>query len=72
MNIRKEIMSKNKVNKINYVLELDEAQLSILGSALHYCISEIDDFICCENCQKIGIEVLEEIFDLFKRNHKHS
>lgn len=72
MNIRKENMSKDKFNKIRYVLNLDEAELSILGSALHYCIFEITDFICCENCQKIGVDVLEEIFDLFKKNHKHT
>ncbi len=65
-------MKEDKLNKIRYVLDLDEAELSILGSALHYALLEITDFICCENCQKIGIEVLEKIFDSFKKNHKHS
>lgn len=67
MKKRKESMKKNNLNEINYPLTLREDELSILGSALQYCLFETNEYICCENCRIKGVEVLEMIFELFMK-----
>lgn len=65
-------MKKTNLQNIKYPLVLSEKELSILGSTLHYCLLEDVDFMCCQNCVNIGIELLEKISVLFQKKHKHS
>ena len=65
-------MKKTEMEKIKYVLYLNEGELSTMGAALHYCLFENPDFICCENCRAVGVKVLEKTFALFMTHHKHS
>ena len=65
-------MKKINLDEIIYPLSLHEDELSILGSALQYCLFETDEYIFCENCRIKGVKVLEMIFEVFRKNHKHS
>ncbi len=65
-------MKKTKLEEIRYVLDLSEGELSTLGAALHYCLFENPDFICCESCRAVGIKVFDMTLNVFMKNHKHS
>lgn len=65
-------MKKTKLEKIRYVLDLNEGELSTMGKALHYSLFEVPNYYCCEKCRAIGIKVLKMTFEVFMKNHKHS
>ncbi len=64
-------MKNNRVSKVEYELRVNEEELSILASTLQYCLFENKKFMCCPDCRDVGIELLQELMVLFKKNHKH-